>query len=80
MYEQRPLRHECRLPNSLVAQPQEHSLTRGATVQELKRWFRDGRGLYVHVIRCKPETERVIYLRKAIRMKVRFSPYGNSGA
>ncbi|EOK5644957.1 DUF4222 domain-containing protein, partial [Escherichia coli] len=26
--------------------------------------FRDGRGLYVHVIRWEPETQRVIYLRK----------------
>ncbi|TGC38984.1 DUF4222 domain-containing protein, partial [Salmonella enterica subsp. enterica serovar Enteritidis] len=33
-------------------------------MQELNRWFRDGRGLYVHVIRWEPETERVIYLRK----------------
>ncbi|MGI1269172.1 DUF4222 domain-containing protein, partial [Escherichia coli] len=24
----------------------------------------DGRGLYVHVIRWEPETQRVIYLRK----------------
>nr|WP_139371688.1 DUF4222 domain-containing protein [Escherichia coli] len=33
-------------------------------MQELNRWFRDGRGLYVHVIRWEPETQRVIYLRK----------------
>ena len=32
-------------------------------MQELNRWFRDGRGLYVHVIRWEPETQRVIYLR-----------------
>ncbi len=37
-------------------------------MQELNRWFRDGRGLYVHVIRWEPETQRVIYLRKDYRI------------
>ncbi|ECC9963896.1 DUF4222 domain-containing protein [Salmonella enterica subsp. enterica] len=42
-------------------------------MQELNRWFRDGRGLYVHVIRWEPETERVIYLRKGYPYEC-FSP------
>ncbi len=60
------LRHECRLPNHLaVSNHRELYLTVGGrVVRELNRWFRDGRGLYVHVIRWEPETQRVIYLRK----------------
>ncbi|MEP8401252.1 DUF4222 domain-containing protein [Escherichia coli] len=42
-------------------------------MQELNRWFRDGRGLYVHVIRWEPETQRVIYLRKDYQHEC-FSP------
>ncbi|EIH3614297.1 DUF4222 domain-containing protein, partial [Escherichia coli] len=29
-------------------------------MQVLNRWFRDGRGRRVHVIRWEPETQRVI--------------------
>ncbi|EFI9180034.1 DUF4222 domain-containing protein, partial [Escherichia coli] len=32
-------------------------------MQVLNRWFRDGRGRRVHVIRWESETQRVIYLR-----------------
>ncbi|EOQ4732878.1 DUF4222 domain-containing protein [Escherichia coli] len=32
-------------------------------MQVLNRWFRDGRGGRVHIIRWEPETQRVIYLR-----------------
>ncbi|MFK3912409.1 DUF4222 domain-containing protein [Enterobacter cancerogenus] len=31
---------------------------------EVNRWFKDHRGILVHVIRWEPQTRRVIYLRE----------------
>ncbi|AOP04226.1 putative antirepressor [Salmonella phage 118970_sal3] len=66
MYEYRPLRHECRLPNSLVVRNhREHSLTVGdESCRNLTAGFGMEGDFMFHVIRWEPETERVIYLRK----------------
>ncbi|MDU6683854.1 MAG: DUF4222 domain-containing protein [Enterobacteriaceae bacterium] len=40
----------------------------------LNRWFRDRRGIPVHVIRWEPETQRVIYLRENYEYGECFSP------
>ncbi|WP_217076124.1 DUF4222 domain-containing protein [Klebsiella sp. PL-2018] len=33
-------------------------------MRELSRWYKDYRGISVHVIRWEPDTRRVIYLRE----------------
>ena len=40
----------------------------------LNRWFKDHRGIPVHVIRWEPETQRVIYLRNGYEHGECFSP------
>lgn len=74
------LRYECRLPNHLaVSNHRELYLTVGGrVVQELNRWFRDGRGLYVHVIRWEPETHALSIFAKTTRMSA-LVLCGNSG-
>jgi len=42
-------------------------------MRELDRWFKDGRGIPVRVIRWEPETRRVIYLRDGYEHEC-FSP------
>ncbi|QUJ02628.1 hypothetical protein KCP75_09570 [Salmonella enterica subsp. enterica] len=53
---------------TVVRNHREHSLTVGMTrARNLTAGFRDGRGLYVHVIRWEPgNARRFIYLRKGL--------------
>lgn len=42
-------------------------------MRNVDRWFRDRRGIPVHVIRWEPETRRVIYMRDGYEHEC-FSP------